>query len=176
MIRRNFFQLLSGLAIPLPHWHTALRPASATTAPAPSAAQASIPAHPEWLREWLRVPRVEVFAEDLDDYNYPRLAALGEVILSHISSGQPITFRYLGGTEPGKTRTVLPVLLFYPDLFTYYQYSVEDPSEIPEPADTPLYLLSWCLSRNAPRTFRLDRMQVDSLKLNSLAPPFSLLS
>jgi hypothetical protein len=72
----------------------------------------------------------------------------------------PFAFRYLGGSEPGPIRRVLPTWLFYLDYFTHYQFVEEDPSEIPDFDDSPLFLQAWCQSRNAPRTFRLDRIQL----------------
>ncbi|MBN8457535.1 MAG: hypothetical protein J0M04_06845 [Verrucomicrobia bacterium] len=76
----------------------------------------------------------------------------------HIRSGRAFAFRYSGGSAPGDSRRALPTSLFGLDLASHYQFLVDDPGEIPEPADGPLYLLAWCQTRNAPRTFRLDRM------------------
>jgi hypothetical protein len=89
----------------------------------------------------------------------PHQRDLGEVILRHIGEGIPISFRYAGGSEPGAVRTVLPTLLFSPDLCPY-RMCYEDPTELPDPSETPIYLLGWCQTRQAARTFRLDRMEI----------------
>jgi hypothetical protein len=59
---------------------------------------------------------------------------------------------------PGEIRRVLPTSLFRLDFPSRNQGLAHDPGDIPEPPDSPIYLLAWCLSRNAPRTFRLDRV------------------
>ncbi len=51
-------------------------------------------ANPEWLREWREIPKLEVFAKDLPDHEDPHQRAIAAVILEHIQSGQPFTFRY----------------------------------------------------------------------------------
>ncbi len=87
------------------------------------------------------------------------------LILVSIGLGEPFQFQHLGGSEPGRVRRVLPVLLFTTSL-----------------GDTacgvgtlnPIYLLGWCLPRRAARTFRLDCMQVDSLKSDSMSTPISM--
>ena len=75
-----------------------------------------------------------------------------------IRGGRSFAFYYLGGSTPGEIRRVLPTSLFGLDLASHYQFLVDDPTEFPEPADGPLYLLAWCEHRKAPRTFRLDRI------------------
>lgn len=156
---RTFFQLLTGLAIPLPPWNTQRSPSSAGSVPilGPPTPRNDL-TDPEWLKEWLSLPRLPVLSDNLPrilDSHERELAAL---ILQRIRSGRPIDFHYFGGSEPGKPRQVLPVMVFT---------TAADgmPSDAGDP--NPLYLLSWCLVRNGPRTFRLDRMQVDLLKSNS---------
>jgi hypothetical protein len=100
-----------------------------------------------------------IFANDLPYHEDPRQRDLGEIILRHIGVGTPFTFRYSGGSEPGALRTVLPTLLFSPD-FCPYRMCYEDPTELPDPSETPIYLLGWCQTRQAARTFRFDRMEM----------------
>ena len=157
MIRRTFFQLFSGLLLPRPAPETAVSPEPdlrgmmrPPVTPSPD---------PEWLREWRQIPRLEVCSEDLPFHNDPHQRALAADILLCIHSGTPFTFRYLGGSGPGEIRSVFPTWLFFLDYFSHYQYLVDDPGEIPEAADCPIYLLAWCQSRSAPRTFRLDRIE-----------------
>jgi predicted DNA-binding transcriptional regulator YafY len=114
---------------------------------------------PEWLQEWREIPKLEVFAKDLPYHQDPHQREFGEIILRHIDEGTPFTFRYSGGSAPGAVRTVLPTLLFSPD-FCPYRMCYEDPTELPDPSEVPIYLLGWCQTRQAARYFRLDRMEV----------------
>jgi predicted DNA-binding transcriptional regulator YafY len=159
MIRRSFFQTLAAALLPQPLLAAAKSvqpgcepPARALHSPAPIQ-------DPEWLQEWREIPKLEIFAKDLPYHEDPHQRDLGEVILRHIGEGRPFTFRYTGGSEPGAVRTVLPTLLFSPD-FCPYRMCYEDPTELPDPSQTPIYLLGWCLIRQAARTFRLDRMEI----------------
>ncbi len=158
MIRRSFFQTLAAALLPQP-----VIAAAKTVQPGcePSARALQNPApiqDPEWLQEWREIPKLEVFAKDLPYHEDPHQRELGEIILRHIGEGTPFTFRYTGGSDPGALRTVLPTLLFYPDYWNYYQSRVDDPGEITDAAQMPIYLLGWCQTRQAARTFRLDRM------------------
>ena len=149
MIRRTFFQLLSGAVIPIPDRHST-KPRNPVL-PCPSGEVPALSGNPdpEWLTEWLRLPRIPVLAEDLPEIPDSHERELVTQILQRIRSGNPLNFQYFGGSEPGKTRQVLPVLLF--------TTAVDDlPCGVGEP--NPMYLLAWCLLRNAPRTFRLDRI------------------
>ncbi len=135
-----------------------MQPTCETPAPAlhtPAAIQ-----HPEWLQEWREIPKLEVFAKDLPDHEDPHQRALGEVILGHIGEGRPFTFRYVGGSEPGAVRTVLPTLLFCLDYLSYYEFRIDDRGDIPYGPQMPIYLLGWCQTRQAARYFRLDRMEM----------------
>lgn len=72
---------------------------------------------------------------------------------------------YLVFCLPGKqtgitTSAVHPILLFYQDYFTCFQFRTDDPTEYPEFNESPLYLLGWCQTRQAARYFRLDRMEI----------------
>ena len=80
--------------------------------------------------------------------------------MRHIAGNILLSFRYTAGSEPGLVRTVHPILLFYQDYFTYFQFRTDDPTEYPEFSDSPLYLLGWCQTRQAARYFRLDRMEM----------------
>ena len=91
--------------------------------------------------------------EDLPLIPDPDQRELAAQILQRMRSGTPFTFQYLGGSEPGTRRQVLPVMLFTTDDDT-------NPASC-QPELGPIYLLAWCQSRNAPRTFRLDRMSAD---------------
>jgi len=65
---------------------------------------------------------------------------------------------YAGGSEPGTISSVLPTLLICLDYLSYFEYRVEYPADIPEASDMPIYLLGWCQTRHAARTFSLDLM------------------
>jgi predicted DNA-binding transcriptional regulator YafY len=157
MIRRSFFQTLAAALLPRPILATAktvqpgCEPFARTLHHPPPVLD------PEWVRTWREISKIEVFAHDLECHDDPHQVALAEIVMRHISGNIPISFRYVGGSEPGAIRTVLPTLLFYQDYFTYYQFC-EDPTEYPEFNESPLYLLGWCQTRQAARTFRLDRM------------------
>ena len=163
MIRRTFVQLLSNIAIPRPKWHPTDVPGTPRITPRksdllPTGLSAD---QPEWLREWLEMPRLQVFEDDLPHHNDPHQRALSADILPRIQSGTPFVFRYQGGSEPGKIREVLPVLLFVTDNFILYQYSGKETYSALDPLASPIFLHAWCLARSAPRIFRLDRIQVD---------------
>jgi hypothetical protein len=159
MIRRSFFQTLAAAVFPQP-FLAAAKPLQPTCEPFARALHHLAPVlDPDWLREWREIPKLEIFAKDLPDHDDPPQRALGDVILRHIGEGRPFTFRYTGGSEPGAVRTVLPTLLFSPD-FCPYRMCYEDPTELPAPSETPIYLLGWCQTRQAARTFRLNRMEM----------------
>lgn len=154
MIRRTFFELLTGAFIP----RSVLNSTSSrkSTLPCPLGGVPPLPESldPEWLTEWMRLPRLPLLSDDLPEIPYPSERELATQILQRIRSGNPIDFKYFGGSEPGKARQVLPVLLF--------TTAVDDmPCGDGDP--NPIYLLAWCQSRNAPRTFRLDRMGIRHL-------------
>lgn len=95
------------------------------------------------------MPRLPVVSADLPQIGDPQERALAALILQHIRSGSAYDFYYFGGSEPGKFRRVLPVLVFTTALDDL-PCGAGDPN--------PLYLLAWCQYRDAPRTFRLDRI------------------
>lgn len=140
-----------GVALPLTGVNgvTAIRAISQkVTRSAPTSA-----ALPAGLEAWLRLPqRPLISRNDLADCQDPRIHALATIILARLNSGEELVFRYYGGSDASAIRTVHPVLLFRkcrPD--------AADARIEPSP-QSPLYLLAHCQTRNAPRTFRLDRM------------------
>lgn len=159
MIRRSFFQTLAAALVPRPVIASTktVQPACELSARA-SHSPASIQ-DPEWLQEWRKIPKLEIFAKDLAFHEDANQRDLGEIILRHIAGGTPFTFRYTGGSEPGAVRIVLPTLLFAPE-FCPHRMCFEDSTELPDPSETPIYLLCWCQTRQAARTFRLDRMDL----------------
>ena len=88
--------------------------------------------------------------------------SLVALILVSIGLGEPFEFQYLSGSEPGKSRQVLPVMLFTTAL---------DDSACGVSTPNPIYLLAWCQARKAPRTFRLDRICLDASCGSSPAAP-----
>ncbi len=162
MIRRTFFQTLAAALLPNPVIAMANDEPPGHEPPALALPSTAPIQDPEWLQEWRKIPKVEIYAKDLECHDDPQQCAMAEVIMRYIPGNIPLTFRYSGGTEPGAVRTVRPILLFYPDYCPHRMF-YEDPTELPEFNQTPFYLLAWCQSRNAPRTFRLDRMQANFL-------------
>jgi hypothetical protein len=159
MIRRSFFQTLAAALLPQPVIAAAKTPQPGCKRSARALHRPALIKNPEWLQEWREIPKLEVFAKDLSDRDDPHQRDLGEVLLRHIGEGSPITFRYTGGSEPGAIRTVLPTLLFAPD-FRPNRMRYEDPRELSDSSAPPIYLLGWCQTRQAARTFRLDRMEM----------------
>jgi hypothetical protein len=158
MIRRSFFQTLAAALLPQP-LHAAPKLLQPTCEPIARAVQHPAPVpDPEWLRKWRKIPKLEVVAKDLHHQDDPHQRELGFVILRHIGEGRPFTFRYTGGSEPGAGRSVLPTLLFSPDSGPN-RMCCGDPTQYPDPSQTPIYLLGWCQNRQAARTFRLARME-----------------
>ena len=183
MIRRTFIEILSGLLVTRTEWppgnptaphppmanpisaHSPATHPSATHPPVshPPGTEPSISpwvseTDPEWLTDWLRLPRRPLLREDLQQIPVPGQRQLAAQILRRMRSGTPFPFLYFGGSDPGTRRQVLPVMLF-----TTAADTAPCQSEL-----GPVYLLAWCQSRNAPRTFRLDRMRTDALS------PFTL--
>jgi predicted DNA-binding transcriptional regulator YafY len=159
MIRRTFFQTLAAALLPQPVIAVAKTLQPGCKPPARTLHNPAPIQDPESLQEWREIPKMEVFAKDLPYHEDPHQRALGEIILRHIGEGAPFTFRYSGGSEPGVVRTVLPTLLFSPD-YCPYRMCYEDPTELPDPSQTPIYLLGWCQTRQAARNFRLDWMEM----------------
>lgn len=161
MIRRTFFELLSGAFLPRPLWQSIQvgevpQADTVARAPAPSAAATD----PEWLQEWLRLPRLPLLQEDFSVIPNLEERSLVALILVSIGLGEPFEFQYFGGSEPGTSRRVLPVMLFTTEL---------DDMVCGVGTPNPIYLLAWCQGRQAPRTFRLDRMCLDASRGSSPA-------
>ena len=149
MIRRSFFQSLVAALLPGP----VLAAAKLAQPPCEQTARAlhnSAPVEdPEWLKEWQRLPRLPLIPEDFSVIPNLEERSLVALILVSIGLGEPFQFQYLGGSEPGKHRRVLPVMLFTIS---------RDGESLGMGTPNPIYLLAWCQTRRAPRTFRLDRM------------------
>jgi hypothetical protein len=158
MIRRTFFQSLAAAFLPRPLL-AAAEPVQATCTTLAIKPPPAPIRNPEWLQEWREIPKIELFAHDLECHDDPHQCAVAKVVMEHIAGNIPLTFRYTGGSAPGSVRAVHPILLFYQDYFTYFQFRTDDPTEYPEFNESPLYLLGWCQTRQAARTFRLDRME-----------------
>jgi hypothetical protein len=136
MIRRTFFHLLAGIQLPGVRWHQGLSQKSADPAPKPvPVLPADDKPDPEWLLELLRLPRLPVVSAALPQIGDPQERDLAALILQRIRSGSPVDFHYFGGSEPGKLRRVLPVLVFTTAL---------DDLPFGEGNPNPLYLLAWC--------------------------------
>jgi len=161
MIRRTFFQLFSGILLPNPDQLAAKSPAPAWMPLRPILQPTAENSQPEWLREWKRIPRLEIAPDDLPDRSDDHQMSIAASLFQHIHNGRPFSFRYLGGSQPGLVRQVLPVQLFSLDHFSFFYPRCEDSADIPDPDVAPIYLLAWCLTRNAPRTLRLDRIQIN---------------
>ena len=161
MIRCTFFRLLSGIFRPSPDLLATKSPPPASTPSGPSLPPAAEIPQPEWLQEWVGIPRLEIAPDHLPNHSDAHQRLVAEGIFPRIHNGTPFTFRYLGGSQPGVLRQVLPVQLFCLDYFSYFYPRCEDPADIADPDVVPIYLLAWCLSRKAPRTFRLDRIRID---------------
>ncbi len=160
MIRRTFFQSLAAALLPQPAL-AAAKPLQPTGEPSARALYNPTPIRdPEWLQAWREIPKIELFPHDLECHDDPHQVAVAKIVMRHIPGNIPLTFRYIGGSEPGSIRTVRPILLFYQDYFTYYQFCTDDPTEYPEFNESPFYLLGWCQTRQAARYFRLDRMEM----------------
>lgn len=160
MIRRTFIEILSGLLVPRPGWVSGDRPAAHPPAIESRIASWVDGTDPEWLTDWLRMPRPTLLPEDLPQIPDPDQRELAAQILRRMQSGAPFPFQYFGGSDFGTRRQVLPVMLF----------TTSDDNNAPWEFELgPIYLLAWCQSRDAPRTFRLDRMRAAALSPSKLA-------
>ncbi len=104
------------------------------------------------LKAWLRMPMQPIhFEKDLpvgiSEIEREQATDLMDAIGKTESL---IQFIYSGGSEPENSRQVLPILLF--------QKIDPENTDLQAPNISPIYLLAHCQTRNAPRTFRLDRM------------------
>lgn len=147
--RRQLFGLLAGCIAP------DIRAGIIPSAPAQFhedqlKGNASDPAGQSALEAWQRLPmKPLVSMEDFSNHTCTdREQFLGCVILAHAECQADFEFRYHGGSEPGATRRVLPILLFRKFELTY------NTPDIPH-----IYLLAFCHTRQQARNFRLDRME-----------------
>ena len=149
MTRRSLFALFAALPIPMisGFW----RNNSAVFVRSSGELASKFPevdgTEPAWLADWLHLPRIAMCQQDIARVQDPRERALAAHILPRIQAGTGYTFQYSGGSNPGTVRAVLPILLF---ANTHGNETCEERG--------PFYLLAYCLTRNAPRTFRLDRI------------------
>jgi hypothetical protein len=85
MVRRTFFHLLAGIPLPGVRWHQGFSPKSADPAPKPVPFPSSNDTpDPEWLQEWLRLPRLPVVSADLPQIADPQERDLAALILQQI--------------------------------------------------------------------------------------------
>ena len=84
---------------------------------------------PEDLFYWLAQPRNPVFT--CDD-------PMGRMFIERMLTGEPVSFVYQGGSEPGAVRTISVSLVF--------QHEPEG----------RIYISGYCLERKANRVFALD--------------------
>lgn len=142
MQRRNFLQTLAsllGLTHAAPARNVGLQPGVFE--------KSIVPPHHTPHDSWHRLPLIPLPDETDAHILLPAWQRLiGQTLTRAIHTSTPITFTYQGGTTPGAIRTVLPILLF--------QKSPDQKLH----CNTPTYLLAWCLTRQSPRTFRLDRI------------------
>ena len=111
--------------------------------------QDSDSSHPSALEVWRRLamrPLVD-FKSFSSVAQSDREQFLGRMILGRMGSQTHFEFGYLGGSEPGSTRRVQPILLFR-------KFEMACDPTIPP----PIYLLAFCHTRQQARTFRLDRI------------------
>ena len=121
--------------------------------PGPSSPAASLPDNtPHHLDAWQRLPRLPLTRRQLAQFRDTRdnESFIAALLIHRIHIGKPVTFTYHGGSTPGQPRTALPTFLF----------TVPTDLLNPDLAREPFYLLAHCTSRNAPRTFRLDRIRL----------------
>lgn len=84
------------------------------------------------LQDWRERPHLPVWIIDEEPGAQIMLA-----MLKHVAA----QFFYLGGSTPGQVRTVRPLEIF----------RVE--------CEGPIYVRAWCETRQAERTFRMDRIR-----------------
>ncbi len=154
--RRGFLTTLAGLATVSPWragWKETSPPDAHDTPPSPATASAA--GHHEdqpWPDTWLLRPRLPLARSHLPQLGKSRESEwfTAALLMERLRNGRPIHFLYQGGSTPGESRNVLPVLIF----------TVPTDLENPDHTQEPLYLLAHCLTRQAARTFRLDRIQL----------------
>lgn len=154
MHRRPFLQLLAGLIHGIPTVTASASPSLGnlqnTSHPVVSAIFSPGDSLENFLLEWQRLPMQPIpTVEDIPKNVTPFEREIATSLLSVMREGvADFHFTYQGGSEPGTTRQVQPILLFQKFEFAY---------DLPERFH--LYLLAFCQSRQAARTFRLDRIR-----------------
>lgn len=151
--RRGFLTTFAGLAAISP-W----RPGWSEPPPrgahdtSPSAATASPESPPDRPGSWLSLPRLPLMRQHLKSLGETRATDcfVAALAMERIRTGKALGFFYQGGSEPGSFRVVLPVLLF----------TVPIHAGAPDLKREPVYLLAHCRTRQAARTFRLDRISL----------------
>jgi predicted DNA-binding transcriptional regulator YafY len=88
---------------------------------------------PHWLQKWQQAPRVPILVSA--DEKTTRL-------LTAIRAGNSLMVRYFGGSTPGRQRLISPAALYKVQGFS-----------------SP-YLTAHCHTKNQPRHFRLDLLEV----------------
>lgn len=81
MIRRTFFELLSGALLPRPILKSANLHFSPLPSPVGGVPSLPVSPDPEWLTEWMRLPRLPLLANDLPEIADPRERELAAQIL-----------------------------------------------------------------------------------------------
>ncbi len=102
---------------------------------------------PDWLAVWSTAPRHPVTGYEFPPQQATRGVELGareRVLLHAIRHGATLSISYLGGSHPGQVRRISPSGLFTVEGF---------------PA---LYLSAFCHTRQQPRTFRCDLLEIQS--------------
>ena len=110
------------------------------------------------LEEWLRIPiqplrHISEVSEDVRRVASP--------ILRHLGTGTSLHFTYDAGTTPGRTRNVTPIMLFH-KIENPYILTDQPAGTPPAEKSEPTYLLARCHLRKQTRTFRLDRINIET--------------
>ena len=87
------------------------------------------------LWAWMKARRTPVF-ESSDP--------VVQFLIWSVLNQQPVEFKYWGGSEPGRLRSVMPALVFH----------VEN--------SVKLYLAGYCHVRQQERVFRVDSMELSN--------------
>lgn len=168
MIRRSFIQTLGVALLPQSLFGKNKLTQPIRPLPAKGIGNPVENSEPEWLRDWRKIPKIEFLSKDIFNHKNWHQRETAQIILTRIKYGKPLIFQYYGGSDHGATRTVLPTLLFRLDYVSHYQACAQEYVEFPAPDESPLYLLGWCQTRQAPRYFRLDRVQLLEANLDNL--------
>lgn len=86
-----------------------------------------------WLEEWQAAPRIPIVESTNNTERY---------VIRAMRLGEPVSFLYFAGSEPGKMRRVRPAMLYRVEGFD------------------GVYLTGYCEDRQDTRTFRMDRVRI----------------